>query len=139
MPTGISTASLPTTSKGSLRGCGTRPAPQTSRTVSAYCVYTVAHIKALFDTLDHDLVVRAVRHHTDRSWVLLYVERWLMAPLQREDGTLVARDQGSPQGSASTPPTQWITWGLVALRVGIGAAPHLVRRAPLPDWDTGGS
>ena len=56
-----------------------------------------------FDTLDHELVLRAVRHHTDLRWILLYVERWLKAPLQREDGTLVAREQGSPQGSAISP------------------------------------
>ena len=60
-------------------------------------------VKAFFDTLDHDLVVRAVRHHTDREWILLYVQRWLITPLQREDGTLVARDKGSPQGSAVSP------------------------------------
>ena len=60
-------------------------------------------LKAFFDTLDHELVLRAVRHHTDRPWILLYVERWLTAPLQREDGTLVARSQGSPQGSAVSP------------------------------------
>jgi len=60
-------------------------------------------IRAFFDTLDHELVMRAVRHHTDLKWVHLYVERWLKAPLQREDGSLVARDQGSPQGSAISP------------------------------------
>jgi RNA-directed DNA polymerase len=60
-------------------------------------------IRAFFDTLDHELVLRAVRHHTDLKWILLYVERWLKAPLQREDGTLVAREQGSPQGSAISP------------------------------------
>ncbi len=60
-------------------------------------------IKAFFDTLDHDLVLSAVRHHTEAQWILLYVERWLKAPLQREDGTLVAREQGSPQGSAISP------------------------------------
>ncbi|MGH8402034.1 MAG: group II intron reverse transcriptase/maturase [Gammaproteobacteria bacterium] len=60
-------------------------------------------IQKFFDTLDHELVLRAVRHHTDRRWILLYVERWLKAPLQREDGTLVAREQGSPQGSAISP------------------------------------
>ena len=60
-------------------------------------------IKAFFDTLDHELVLRAVRHHTDRTWIHLYVERWLVAPLRREDGTMVARDQGSPQGSAVSP------------------------------------
>ncbi|HEY5989052.1 MAG TPA: group II intron reverse transcriptase/maturase [Streptosporangiaceae bacterium] len=60
-------------------------------------------IRAFFDTLDHELVLRSVRHHTNLRWILLYVERWLKAPLQREDGTLVAREQGSPQGSAISP------------------------------------
>jgi RNA-directed DNA polymerase len=60
-------------------------------------------IKAFFDTLDHELVLKAVRHHTDRKWIHLYVERWLMAPLQQADGTLVSRDRGSPQGSAISP------------------------------------
>ena len=66
-------------------------------------------IKGFFDNLDHDLVLKAVAHHTDQRWILLYVRRWLKAPLQRPDGTLVARDRGSPQGSAITPPTQWAT------------------------------
>jgi RNA-directed DNA polymerase len=57
-------------------------------------------IRAFFDSLDHDLVLRAVSKHTGLRWVLLYVQRWLKAPLQREDGTLVQRDRGTPQGSA---------------------------------------
>ncbi|MFG1709486.1 group II intron reverse transcriptase/maturase [Nonomuraea sp. M3C6] len=60
-------------------------------------------IKGFFDNLDHDLVLKAVAHHTDQKWILLYVERWLKAPLQRQDGTLDARDRGSPQGSAISP------------------------------------
>jgi RNA-directed DNA polymerase len=60
-------------------------------------------IKGFFDNLDHDLVLKAVAYHTDQKWVLLYVERWLKASLQRPDGTLVARDRGSPQGSAISP------------------------------------
>lgn len=62
-------------------------------------------IKGFFDNLDHQLVVQAVAHHLspDQQWVLLYVRRWLAAPLQQADGTLVARDRGSPQGSAISP------------------------------------
>ena len=60
-------------------------------------------IKGFFDNLDHDLVLKAVAHHTDQRWILLYVRRWLKAPLQQPDGTLVARDRGSPQGSAISP------------------------------------
>jgi RNA-directed DNA polymerase len=60
-------------------------------------------LKAFFDSLDHNLMMRAVSKHTDLRWVLLYVERWLKAPLQMEDGTLVQRDRGTPQGSAISP------------------------------------
>jgi RNA-directed DNA polymerase len=60
-------------------------------------------VRSFFDTLDHQLVLRAVAHHTSERWILLYVQRWLQAPLQRGDGTLVARDRGTPQGSAISP------------------------------------
>jgi RNA-directed DNA polymerase len=60
-------------------------------------------IRAFFDSVPHDLVLRAVAAHTDQRWILLYVERWLKAPLQREDGSLVERDRGTPQGSAISP------------------------------------
>jgi RNA-directed DNA polymerase len=60
-------------------------------------------LKAFFDSLDHDLMMRAVSKHTDLRWVLLYVERWLKAPLQMGDGALVQRDRGTPQGSAISP------------------------------------
>lgn len=64
-------------------------------------------IRAFFDSVPHDLVLKAVAHHTSERWILLYVQRWLEAPLQRQDGTVVARVKGTPQGSANTPPTQW--------------------------------
>jgi RNA-directed DNA polymerase len=60
-------------------------------------------VRAFFDRIPHDLLLRAVTRHTVDAWVLLYVRRWLVAPLQRPDGTLVARDRGSPQGSAISP------------------------------------
>jgi RNA-directed DNA polymerase len=60
-------------------------------------------IRAFFDSIDHDLLLKAVSKHTDLRWVLLYVRRWLEAPLQREDGTIIARDRGTPQGSAISP------------------------------------
>jgi len=60
-------------------------------------------IRAFFDTLDHGLVMRAVRKYTDCRWVLLYVERWLNAPVQQEDGTLTARQAGTPQGGVASP------------------------------------
>jgi len=60
-------------------------------------------LRAFFDSLDHSLVLKAVAHHTSLRWILLYVERWLKAPLQLEDGALRPRDRGSPQGSAISP------------------------------------
>ena len=60
-------------------------------------------IRAFFDSVPWELVLKAVAHHTDLRWVLLYVERWLKAPLQRKDGSLVWRDRGTPQGSAISP------------------------------------
>ena len=60
-------------------------------------------LKAFFDSIPHDLLLKAVSKHTDLAWVLLYVRRWLVAPLQREDGTIVERDRGTPQGSAISP------------------------------------
>jgi RNA-directed DNA polymerase len=60
-------------------------------------------LATFFDTVPHDLVVKAVRHHTDLRWIPLYIERWLTAPLQEADGTQHARRQGSPQGSAISP------------------------------------
>ena len=60
-------------------------------------------VQAFFDSVDHSLLLKAVERHTDQQWVLLYVKRWLVAPLQRQDGTVVARDRGTPQGSAISP------------------------------------
>jgi len=60
-------------------------------------------VQKFFDTVPWDLVVRAVQAVTDCPWVLLYVKRWLAAPLQRPDGTLVERDKGTSQGSAVSP------------------------------------
>lgn len=56
-----------------------------------------------FDSLDHELMLKAVARHTSERWVLLYVERWLKAPLDDGSGTVVARDRGTPQGSAISP------------------------------------
>ena len=62
-------------------------------------------IRAFFDSLNHDLVVKAVQANitTEQRWVLLYVKRWLTAPLQLSDGILQQRDRGTPQGSAVSP------------------------------------
>ena len=60
-------------------------------------------IRAFFDSVPHDLLLKAVAHHTSLRWVLLYIERWLKAPMQMPDGTLTAREKGTPQGSPISP------------------------------------
>jgi len=60
-------------------------------------------LKGFFDSIDHGLLMRAVRKHTDCKWVLLYIERWLKAPVQSEDGSLIHRDKGTPQGGVISP------------------------------------
>lgn len=60
-------------------------------------------IKGLFDNIDHDLLMKALRKHCNCTWVLLYVERWLKAPLQYNDGTIIMRDRGTPQGGVVSP------------------------------------
>ena len=60
-------------------------------------------IRAFFDSIDHDLMLAAVAKHTKLNWVLLYIERWLKAPLEKEDGTILQRDRGTAQGSAISP------------------------------------
>jgi RNA-directed DNA polymerase len=60
-------------------------------------------IKGFFDTINHELLMRAVRRHTQAKWVLLYVERWLKAPVKLKEGELQARDQGTPQGGVVSP------------------------------------
>jgi RNA-directed DNA polymerase len=60
-------------------------------------------ISGFFDNIDHSLMMHAVRKHTDCPWVLLYIERWLKAPVGAEDGSRLARDKGTPQGGVISP------------------------------------
>jgi RNA-directed DNA polymerase len=60
-------------------------------------------VKAYFDSIDWELLLKAVRHHTDCPWVLLYIERWLKAPMQMEDGRVAPRVSGTPQGGVISP------------------------------------
>ena len=60
-------------------------------------------IKSFFDEIDWELLMRAVRRHTDCPWVLLYLERWLRAPVSMPDGALVERERGTPQGAVVSP------------------------------------
>jgi group II intron reverse transcriptase/maturase len=60
-------------------------------------------IRGFFDNLDHALVMRAVGKYTQCPWILLYVKRWLQAPVQLADGTRVPRTKGTPQGGVVSP------------------------------------
>jgi hypothetical protein len=62
-------------------------------------------VQKFFDSVRWDLVIKAVQAHTDADtgWIVLYVKRWLAAPIQQPDGTLQQRDRGTPQGSAVSP------------------------------------
>src|SRR5215471_14480554 len=60
-------------------------------------------IKSFFDEIDRELLMRAVRKHANCPWVLLYLDRWLRAPVQMADGSLISRERGTPQGGVVSP------------------------------------
>ncbi len=61
-------------------------------------------MKGFFDNIDHELLLKAVAYHTSTKHILLYVERWLQAPIQLQDGTLKMPDgKGTPQGGVISP------------------------------------
>ena len=60
-------------------------------------------IKGLFDNINHELLLRAVKKHCKTQWILLYIGRWLKAPMQDEKGNLIERDKGTPQGGVVSP------------------------------------
>ena len=60
-------------------------------------------IKGFFDNIPHDLLLRAVKKHAKEKWIVLYIERWLQAPIQEEDGRLIQRERGTPQGGVASP------------------------------------
>lgn len=55
-------------------------------------------IKGLFDNIRHDILMKMVRKHTNEEWIILYIQRWLTAPFQMENGELASRNSGTPQG-----------------------------------------
>jgi RNA-directed DNA polymerase len=62
-------------------------------------------VQSYFDSIDWELLLKAVRHHTDCPWALLYIERWLKAPVEMKDRSVVPRTAGTPQGGVVTPRT----------------------------------
>jgi RNA-directed DNA polymerase len=60
-------------------------------------------IKGFFDNIDHELMMKAVKKHTQEKWILLYVQRWLEAPAQEMNGNITKRTLGTPQGGVISP------------------------------------
>ena len=60
-------------------------------------------IKGFFDNIDHNILIGMLQNHTQDKWVLLYVERWLKAGVEQEDGSILARTKGTPQGGVISP------------------------------------
>lgn len=60
-------------------------------------------IKGLFDNIRHDYLMELVKRHTEEEWIILYIKRWLTAPFQMEDGEIIPRTSGTPQGGVISP------------------------------------
>ena len=93
------------TSTPTATGPANLPSMPCARLVSAgrYDWVLDLDVRSYFDSIDWELMLKAVRHHTDCPWVLLYIERWLKAPVQMEDGSIVPRMAGTPQGGVISP------------------------------------
>jgi hypothetical protein len=63
---------------------------------------------------------RPARKHVKEDWALLYIERWLTAPMELEDGTRVERTKGTPQGGVVSPVmANLFTFNLGNMRSGV--------------------
>ena len=60
-------------------------------------------IKGLFDNIRHDYLIEMVKRHTEEQWIILYIERWLKTPFKIQDGTIIERTAGTPQGGVISP------------------------------------
>ncbi len=60
-------------------------------------------IKAAFDNISHELMMKAVKHHTNCRWMILYIKRWLEAPIENSEGKQIERNIGTPQGGVISP------------------------------------
>ena len=86
-------------------------------------------IQKFFDSVPWDLIFKAVEAHTDDRWVLLYIQRWLRAPMQMRNGTIQARHKGTPQGSPVSPVLANLVHALRARPVDDQGVPWLSIRA----------
>ena len=79
-------------------------APATERKHSFYHDFVLdLDIKSFFDTIDHELMMKAVKHYCQDKWVLLYVERWLKSGIVQRDGKVQETEMGTPQGGVISP------------------------------------
>jgi RNA-directed DNA polymerase len=60
-------------------------------------------IKGFFDNISHDIMLQLLQQHTQEKWVMLYAHRWLKAGVEQEDGSIIARTKGTPQGGVASP------------------------------------
>lgn len=60
-------------------------------------------IKGFFDNINHSIMLQLLQEHTQEKWVLMYVERWLKAGVEQQDGSIAARTKGTPQGGVISP------------------------------------
>lgn len=58
-------------------------------------------ITGLFDNIRHNYLIEMVKRHTNEQWIILYIERWLKTPFKMQDGTIVERTAGTPQGRSN--------------------------------------
>ena len=89
---------------------GYRPGRSCHQAVEQACNNSINHdfaidldIKGFFDNIDHELMMKAVKHYCTDKWVLLYVERWLKAGIFQSDETIIPTLQGTPQGGVISP------------------------------------
>ena len=60
-------------------------------------------VKGMFDNIPHDLIMKALKHHSPEPWIVLLCERWLKAPMQKSCGEIIERSKGTPQGGVMSP------------------------------------
>ena len=60
-------------------------------------------IKGFFDNIHHEKLMKLLSEHSNEKWVLMYVERWLQAGVEQEDGSIKRREKGTPQGGVISP------------------------------------
>jgi group II intron reverse transcriptase/maturase len=89
---------------------GYRPGRNAHQAVQQACSNAMNHdfaidldIKGFFDNIDHQLMMKAVKHYCPDKWVLMYIKRWLQAGIFQKKGTIIPTINGTPQGGVISP------------------------------------